>query len=187
MSQQNHADLIVKLQQLRAIHHQWSQLIAELYEMTRNVCRDISSELGDPNGLTVSDINTESWDLGLFSLPSLPTWEISFYGDKLADCSINAAHKIMKPGFSVQEQQVALSIRIADTVFHLLQIGNEARWCVLDDQTKKFVPVENLEERVKAALITAMTHKASELIQDRSPKPLAWRQSVMNAKIKCYQ
>jgi hypothetical protein len=175
MSQQSHPDLIAKLQQLRAIHHQWSWLIAELYEMTRSVCGDIGNELGDPNGLTVSDINTESWDLGLFSLPSLPTWEISFYGDKLADCSIQAAHKIMKPGFSVQEQQVALSIRIANLVLHWLQIGNEARWCVLDDQTKKFIPVENLGERVKTALIAAMTSRADELIQDRSPKPPAWR------------
>jgi hypothetical protein len=57
MSQQSHPDLIAKLQQLRAIHHQWSWLIAELYEMTRSVCGDIGNELGDPNGLTVSDIN----------------------------------------------------------------------------------------------------------------------------------
>lgn len=175
MSQQSHTDLIVKLQQLRAIHYQWSRLIVELYEMTRSVCADISNELGDPNGLTVSDINTKSWDLGLFSLPSLPTWEISFYGDKLADCSIQAAHKIIKPGFSVQVQEVALSIRITNLVFHWLQIGNEARWCALDDQTKKFIPIENLDERVKTALIAEMISKADQLIQDRSPKPLAWR------------
>ena len=81
----------------------------------------------------------------------------------------------MKPGFSVQEQQVSLSIMIANLSFHWLQIDNEARWCVLDEQTKKFLPVENLGERVKTELIVAITSKTDKLIQDRSPKPPAWQ------------
>jgi len=175
MSQQSHTDLIAKLRQLRAINRQRSQLIKEFYEMTRSVCRALNDELGDPDGLAVSDINTESLDLGIFSLSTSPTWEISFYGDKLADCSIDGALEVPKPGLSIQMQKVALSIFIGGLPFHWLQIGNEPRWCVYDEQKKTLVPVENLEERVKTKLLETMLGEADKLIQDRSPKPPAWR------------
>lgn len=175
MSQQSHADLTAKLRQLLAINRQRSQSILEFYEMTRSVCKALNDELGDPNGLTVSDINTEVLNLGIFSLPTLPTWEISFYGDKLADCSIAGDREVFKPGFSIQKQKVALSVIVANLPFHWMQIGNETRWCMFDEQKKTFIPVEDLEGRVKTKLIEAMIEKADGLIQDRSPKPPAWR------------
>lgn len=175
MPQTIQADLITKLKQLHEINQKQIQLIKYVYDLTRIVCHDLNQELGELNGLAVSDIGTETLDLLILSLPTPPKWTITFYGDKLLECSVYGSQEFMKPGFSVAKQKVAFSFVVFDTRYYWIPSDNESRWYVLDEQQKVFIPIDNLENRVKTKLLETMAQKAEQLIQDRSPVPLGWR------------